>query len=277
MQANTLRDEVLAKAETLRALPSLNTILNELLRIMNDKNSSFSQLHNIIRYDQSISSKIISIANSAYYSRGTHIVSMERAMIVIGFDEIKNIVMCLAFLKEILNRWKLKQEDLKVLWTHSVRVGYAARALSNALMVEEPEKAFTVSILHDIGKVIFYLFSEEYRRLLVEARETKQDICRLEKEKFGIDHQEVGYYMAIKWRFPQEFSEVIRGHHGGGDGDGDGDGKSDLLHLVTVADAFITNGHYPGPEGMILEKERDRIMADAERISQLLGVANAGE
>jgi putative nucleotidyltransferase with HDIG domain len=272
MQAETtLRDEVLAKAETLKALPSLNTILNELLRIMNDKNSSFSQLHNVIRYDQSISSKIISIANSAYYSRGTHIVSMERAMIVIGFDEIKNIVMCLAFLKEILNRWKLKQEDLKVLWTHSVRVGYTARALSNNLMIEEPEKAFTVSILHDIGKVIFYLFSEEYRRLLIEARETKQDICKLEKEKFGIDHQEVGYYMAIKWRFPEEFSEVIRGHHGGPDG------KSELLHLVTVADAFVTNGHYPGPEGMVLEKERDRIMADAQRISELLGVVNAGE
>jgi HD-like signal output (HDOD) protein len=156
MQTESIRDELLSRAETSKVLPTLNTLINELLRIMSDKDASFTDLFNIIRYDQSISSKIISIANSAYYSRGTRVVSLERGMIVIGFEEIKNIVMCLVFLKEILQLWKLTQQDLMRLWQHSLAVGYAAKTLSTHLMFDEPEKVFTVSIIHDIGKIILF-------------------------------------------------------------------------------------------------------------------------
>ena len=65
-----LREEVLARASTTKALPTLNSVMNKLFSLMDDANSSLSQLFSIVRYDQAISSKIISIANSAYYSRG---------------------------------------------------------------------------------------------------------------------------------------------------------------------------------------------------------------
>src|SRR5512135_611695 len=100
MQTITLREELLARAEAAKVLPTPNTVISELFRVMNDPNSSFKQLFDVVRYDQAICSKIISIANSAYYSRGSSIMNLERAMIVVGFDEIKNILTCLAFLKE---------------------------------------------------------------------------------------------------------------------------------------------------------------------------------
>jgi putative nucleotidyltransferase with HDIG domain len=271
MQTLSLRDEVLAKAETVKFLPTLNNIVVELFRVMNDRNASFNQVFNIVRYDQAISSKIISIANSAYYNRGTKIGNLERAMIVIGFEELKNIVMCLAFLKEVLNRWNLSRKDLEHLWTHSLSVAYAAKSLSEKTMVDEPEKAFTVSILHDIGKVIFYTFGDQYRRMADEARRGGQGIHLLEKEIFGIDHQEVGYLMSVKWRFPEEFSSVIRGHHGRREG------KDQLLDLIRVADAFIDNPTSDlGAEGIILQGEKERIEKETKRVSGLLGVMDAG-
>jgi putative nucleotidyltransferase with HDIG domain len=272
MQTVTLRDELLARAETVKVLPTLNTIINELFRVMNDINSSFKQLFDVVRYDQAISSKIIGIANSAYYSRGSGIVNLERAMIVIGFEEIKNIIMCLAFLKEILSHWKLSQRDLASLWTHSLTVGYAAKVLSARTMVEEPEKVFTISILHDIGKVLFYVYGDRYRGIEKEARETGRDICVLERETFGIDHQEVGYYISVRWRFPEEFSTVIRKHHG------PSEGKSPLLDLVRIADRFVTSPRTDlGPEGMILSREDEWITNETKRISELLGVNDAGK
>jgi HD-like signal output (HDOD) protein len=270
MQTVTLRDELLARAETIKVLPTLNTVINELFRVMHDPNASFKQLFDVVRYDQAIGSKIISIANSAYYSRGLDIVNLERAMIVIGFEEIKNIVMCLAFLKEILNRWKLNQNDLAVLWTHSLSVGYAAKVLSARTMVEEPEKAFTVSILHDLGKVLFYVYGDRYTAIQKEADETGRDLCMLERETFGIDHQEVGYYVSVKWRFPEEFSTVIRRHHG------TPDGENPLLDLVRTADVFVTNPRADlGPDGIILSREKAWIMDETKRISVLLGVTDA--
>ena len=85
-------------------------------------------------------------------------------------------------------------------------VGYAAKALSARTLVEEPEKAFTVSILHDLGKVLFYFTAISTERFERTPMETGRDLCVLEKETFGIDHQEVGYYISVKWRFPEEFS-----------------------------------------------------------------------
>jgi putative nucleotidyltransferase with HDIG domain len=268
MHAERLREELLEKAEAVKVLPSLNGIIGELFRIINDPNSSFKQLFDVIRYDQGISSKIIAIANSAYYSRGSAVGTLERSMIVVGFEEIKNIVMCLAFLNEILHAWKLTREDLQSLWTHSVSVSYCARTLADKTMVDEPEKAFTIAILHDLGKVLFYSYGDHYKRVLQETSRSGKDICVLEKETFGIDHQEVGFYIATKWRFPEEFVKVIKMHHDAPDGLGT------LLDLVKISDRFIENPKADlGPGGMILSKEIEKIKIETTRISALLGVA----
>lgn len=263
---------MLARAETVTVLPTLNTIITELFRVMNDANSSFKQLFDVVRYDQAISSKIISIANSAYYNRGASVANLERAMIIIGFEEIKNIAMCLVFLKEIIGKWNLSQKDIASLWTHSLSVGYAAKALSAKIMTEEPEKAFTVSILHDVGKVFFYGYGDKYRSIEKEVAETGRDLCTLEQETFGIDHQEVGYYISVKWRFPEEFSTVIRKHHFVLDGES----ENALLNIISIADRFVTNPRADlGAEGIILSGERDWINDETRRISELLGVSNA--
>lgn len=272
MQTSSLRDEVLTKAETVKVLPTLNSIIDELFRVMNDRNSSFNQIFNVVRYDQAISSKIISIANSAYYNRGNKVGNLERAMIVIGFEEIRNIVMCLACLKQILDEWKLNQKDLAELWTHSFQVAYAAKILGSRTMADEPEKAFTAAILHDIGKVVFYTFGDQYRKITEEARKGGKGIHVLEKEVFGVDHQETGYLISVKWRFPEEFSAVIRSHHARSEG------NNSLLDVVRIADAFIDNPAADlGAEGIILQGERESIMQEAQRVSELLGVTDARE
>ena len=78
------REELLKRARNARTLPMLRGMMNEVFRVMADPDSSFSQLHDVVKYDQAISSKIISIANSPYYNRGTPVTSLERAMVMVG-------------------------------------------------------------------------------------------------------------------------------------------------------------------------------------------------
>ncbi len=268
MQGVSLREDVLAKAEALKVLPTLNTVIDEVLRVLADENSSFNRLFNVVRYDQAISSKVISIANSAYFGRGSEITNLERAMVAIGFDEIRRIVMCLVFLKEMLHQWKLSQADLALLWTHTLSVACTAKVLAAKTMAEDREKVFTVSILHDIGKVPFFMHDDRYGKLIEEAGRTGTDICSLEVETFGIDHQEVGRFMAVKWRFPQEFSNVIGKHHGRAE-----TGES-LVDLVAKADRFVDNPAADlGPEGIVLRGEADLIKTERDRIGELMGVA----
>ncbi len=264
----------MTKAKTLRVLPTLSTVVDRVFEVLNDKNASFRQLVDIVRYDQAISSKIISIANSAYYSRGVKIMSLQRAMIIIGLEELKYIVTCLVFLEGILRKLALKDDDLLALWRHSVYVACASKVLSTGTLVEEPEKVFTVALVHDIGKVILYMYLDDYRYLINGCDGHRQDLCREERSKFGIDHQEIGYYMSMKWRFPSEFGKVIRYHH---DNRPVGECEA-LIGIIRKADIFAD---YPeadlGMDGLILLREKERIDRETERIMLLLGSAHEKE
>ena len=111
------------------------------------------------------------------------------------------------------------------------------------------------------------MYGDRYHTLTEEAREKREDIAFLEKEAFGIDHQEIGHFMSVKWRFPEEFSEVIKAHHGRQES------QTALVDLVMKADRFIDNSSMDlGPEGFILKEEKDRIEADTKRVSEFLGI-----
>ena len=270
MDASVIRKELIARVDTIKVLPTLNAVIDKVLTVLSNDNASFHDLFGVVKYDQAMSSKVIAIANSAYYSRGAQIVNLERAMIAIGLDEIRRIVMCLVFLKEMLSQWNLSNDDLLSLWNHALSVACAAKMLAERTMAEDREKAFTVSILHDIGKIPFYIYGDRYRRLQQEARDGGQDICSLEREQFGIDHAELGYFISTKWRFPDEFSAVIAGHHGRGEG------KSALTGIVMAADKFVENpDDESGPESLILREGAGIIEAETKKISGLLGVTPA--
>lgn len=267
MQNRSVREEVATRVQILRVLPTLRTIINELLAIITNKDASLREFFNIIRYDQAITSKILGVANSVYYNRGANIVDLERAMIAIGLDEIKKIIMCVVFLKEILGAWNLNPRDLALLWAHSLSVGSAAKILDKHYGAENTEKVFTASILHDIGKVIFYSFGDKYCRIEEDARQRGTDVCDLEKEEFGMDHQAVGFVMSKRWGFPEEICEVIRDHHG------ETGTPGSLVHTVSAADAFIDRPQSDtGPDGSILLDKKDTIADETRRISEYLKI-----
>jgi putative nucleotidyltransferase with HDIG domain len=262
-----MREALLNKASDLKMIPTLSTMIERVFQVLGDKNSSFNDLAEVIKYDQAISSKVISIANSAYYSRGIEIFSLQRAMINIGFEEVKSIVMCLLFVENILKTLKLREEDFLALWKHSIHVACAARLLSEKTFTEDPQKVYTISLLHDIGKVVLYMGAEGYSELVREAQAKGKEIHKLEQERFGTDHQEVGYIISVKWKFPDEFSHIIRYHHEGSDS-----GKYErLTKLVRAANRFsISSNADLGPEGYILLKENDVITKEMQKIMDFL-------
>lgn len=263
-----LREKALKRARSAKTLPVLTGMMKRVFKIIADADASLAQLYDVAKYDQAISAKIISIANSAYYSRGTSITSLERAMITVGLKEIKRIIVCMVFLRSIMTPWKLGHDDVAALWIHSLTVAHAARTLAEKMIVDDPEEVFTISILHDMGKVIFYALSDRYRGLANETSLLAQDICGLERDEYGIDHQEVGYHISIAWGFPEEFSEAILTHHSRHDG------RSSVIDIVRDADAFVCerDGSLPERERAVLQNEKDRIMSETERIRRLVGV-----
>jgi len=267
MIGNLSRETLINKASDMKVIPTLNGIVEKVLQVIENNNSSFNDLSRIVQYDQAICSKIISIANSAYYSRGVEVYELQRAMLTIGFEEVRGIVTCLMFVENVLKKLKLKEQDLFALWKHSIQVAFGAKILSERMLIEESPKVYTISLLHDIGKIVFYLSSDQYGDLINEAIKNKKDIAETERETFGIDHQELGYIIAIKWKFPDDFAQIIRHHHK----ERNGGAENSLMRLVSASNNFTHAALDPrSPESFILEKEKANINEEVEKIMEFL-------
>lgn len=258
-----IREDLINRAKTLRAMPTFHTIIEKLFTVLDDKDSSFHDVNAVIKYEQALTAKLISIANSAYYSRGIEIFSLQRAMTAIGLEEVKNIVMCILFVESMLKEFKLRGETLLQLWKHSLYVACAAKLLAERTMSEDSQKVFTIALLHDIGKIIFYTTSEKYEELVRDAQSAERPLSSVEQTVFGTDHEELGYLLSVKWRFPEEFSQVIRYHHDGVVSER----HEQLLKLVRAADRFSTASVYDSdPETFILLKEKEGIAEEMGKI-----------
>ena len=135
-------------------------------------------------------------------------------------------------------------------------------------MTEDREKAFTVSILHDIGKVPLFMHGDRYRKLIAEAGRTGTDICSLESG--DLRHRPSGGrpIHGDEVEVPRGVLAVIRKHHGRAET------GEPLVDLVAKADRFVENPAADlGAEGIILQGRRDLIKAETKRISELMGVA----
>lgn len=174
---------------------------------MNNPRTSMKDLGNVIGSDQAITSKLLRMVNSAYYGFPRRISTISQALVVIGVEGLRSLIMGLSVQK------MFKSETGQQLWAHSITTAAAARIITQKFGNVHPEESFVVGLIHDIGRLILYqYFPEEfiYFKLI-----DKDDIKTLpeEREYFGMDHGEIGSKIATTWNLPQKIVESIRYHH----------------------------------------------------------------
>ncbi len=208
-----LVDTIRQKLSWIDRLIPLPVIVQEIIEISNNPNSSAKDLAEVIRKDQSITAKILKIVNSAYYGFYRKVGGVSHAIVILGFNEIKNITLAACMIQafseeynEIFNRNEF--------WVHSLGAAYTARALSAYTQNVKADNAFVIGLLHDIGKVILdQYFSRSYGIVLEEAMKKKESLHTLARNKLGIDHAEVGGIVTEKWKLPIPLVRAIQYHH----------------------------------------------------------------
>lgn len=197
----------------IQALPTLPHVLTNVINTMEDESASAADLERVIRQDQAMCSKLLSVANSAYYGFVAEITTLKRAVVVLGLSEVRKV--CLgAGIFNMLNRSRVKNYKLvEEQWAHSLAVAEGARILAARTKKAEPEQAFTSGLLHDLGKLaLAAFFPEEFQ--VVAQRAADEGITFQEAEaELGVDHEDVGISLAEHWHFPPMLSEVLGRHH----------------------------------------------------------------
>jgi putative nucleotidyltransferase with HDIG domain len=201
--------------QNVEQLPSLPDVVSKIINMVNDPDVSFKHVADEIAKDQAITANILKLCNSAYFSKGKEISSIDRAIVILGLKEVKDIVV-LATTKSVLNRvivgYDLARGEL---WKHGVAVAMLAKKIATECNQKTiADIAFTGGIIHDVGKTVLALFVQStFKDILNTVIEKSITFQEAEKLVMGFDHQQIGEQVAIKWKFPRVLQSIVRYHH----------------------------------------------------------------
>jgi HD-like signal output (HDOD) protein len=197
-----------------RDLPAMPQVASKVLELSSDPNTSAKQLQQIISDDQAMTARILKIANSAMYSCSRKVKTLTEAIVMLGFNSIRSLVVTSA--ARNLYNTKNSQTGLKerLLWEHSIGAAFACRMLVQDRIPSMAEEAFLAGLMHDIGKLVLNLrVPVEFDEIVQAVYNENRNFQETELALLGYDHTQVGALLVRKWNLSQRLEETILHHH----------------------------------------------------------------
>ncbi len=207
-----IKQRIESTINNIAALPTIPEVATKILNMVNDPNVSFKAVAEEISKDQAMTTNILKLCNSAYFSKGKEIVSIDRAIVTLGMREVTNIVMVVAT-KPVMDKFVIGYDLAKgELWKQGLLVGTIAKKL--ALQIKRKDIAdvvFTGGIIHNVGKTVLAIFIQNtYQDILNEVTTKGITFNEAEKSVMGYCHQEISEKILEKWNFPAVLKSVVR-------------------------------------------------------------------
>lgn len=235
---NLLEDEsikrILSQTET---LPSLPAIYTDVVSELQTPDPSVKKIGEIISADLAMTAKILQVVNSAFFGLVRKISNPREAVMLLGTDTIKALVLSVKIFSE-LNQKKFGWFNFDELFNHSMSVSMLAQTITKEERLDQKlvNNSVMAGMFHDLGKLILVTnFHETYQKVLTEAGQSKQNLWDLESEVFGTSHAEIGAYLMGLWGLEYPVIEAIAFHHQPGKSLSNAAG---LLTAVHFGDAF---------------------------------------
>ena len=202
--------DIANRAKEIATLPEVTI---RIIDVVQDSRSTAHDLHQIVGNDPALSARVLRVVNSAFYGLPGQIGSIDRAIMMLGLNAVKNIAIAASLSR--MFKTNVVHDDFsgKDLWTHSVAVGAANKVLTNIMGLTLPDEAFLAGLIHDLGLVaIMQSCQAELLEILNLAR-TGVSYTEAEIKVIGATHEEVGAALAQRWRFPRPLQYVTGYHH----------------------------------------------------------------
>lgn len=206
------RDRTQLVLKRVTSLSPVPKILSEVLELLKDLNTSPHTLAKAIAKDQSIVVKILTIANSPFYGLAKRVSSIEYAIMILGFNEIRNIVTALSLMESMKNKSD-DYMDQKAFWLHSYITATTAKKIADDFGIRESNDVFIGGLLHDLGISVIHRYMHSDFISIVENVQKGTKYSDAENTQLGMDHQSVGYTLLKSWNIPDSICEIVKYHH----------------------------------------------------------------
>jgi HD-like signal output (HDOD) protein len=199
---------------TVGDLPPMPQAVTKARKILANPSSNFKDLAIVLVTDQAIATRILKMANSAYYGLSNKVSSIQQASVVLGYKTLAEIVHMASSSKLMSKTLKGYGLEAGELWHHSLAVAFGARFIANKKNPELSDNAFAAGLIHDAGKLVLdeYILQrkEAFEAFMADGQES---FLTAEKELLGFDHAEIAFEICQAWNVPEEMTIGIRYHH----------------------------------------------------------------
>ena len=204
---------LLKRISTFKRLPTLPHVLIRLIEVCNDENISLQELSRILAVDPGLTARVLYLANSSYYRNKERITHIDQALLRMGRNTVKNLVLSAA-VHEVFNRDNGHNAvQLKKFWRHSLLCAVLARTIAIKTGFREPEQAFFAGMIHDVGKLVLSAnFPEEYGRI-ADLDEKNPQYLLDEETAIGAPHTQIGAWLLNNWNLDSFTVDAVLYHH----------------------------------------------------------------
>lgn len=197
-------DEVMLKSIELPVLPATT---QKVLGLMSDPDVSIEKVKRLIESDPGLATRILKIANSAFYGGYRDIQNLSQAILRLGLNAVRNIVVATS-MKNVYKRFGLTE---KLLWEQLIGSALASNIIAKHTRVADPEDAFIGGLLHDIGKVVLNNeFPELFAKVMERVYNENVPFNVAELEVFDVPQRQVGAVVLKKWGFPENLELLLK-------------------------------------------------------------------
>ena len=265
--AEEVRDHVFK----LKNISTLSAVATRVIELVGKPSTSARDLGKIISVDQALTARVLKMANSPYYGFPKEIATINLAVVVLGQDVLRDLVVSTSILDQFNSSSNSKDFNIVSFWEHSLATGVVSQHICKKFNFGLPGEAFVAGLLHDIGKLILNQeFPKVMQDIITKSKETKLCLDEIENEFCHCTHYEIGGWLTKKWNFPEQLQYAVAYHHD----HTKADKHEKLVKVIEIADLLAACLGYSGPlENKETEAKLDEILSEKEKIN-LKKIAN---
>lgn len=265
MISTEIDNKVKRVVSNIRNLPTPPIVFHQIQKVINDPGVSAVKVASILAEDPAMSAKVLRLTNSAFYGLAREVESVRQAVVIVGFEAIRNLVLSASVL-DMFKGKNLDEEYQEKYWRHSLSTAVCCRLLASKVRSRgfvDPDAAFSAGLLHDVGKMVICCFlPEEYMALKAEKdRDGDSADHVIEERLLGYNHALIGGFLGTQWKIPHKLVEAITYHHQ----PDQCDAEDPIAYIVALAD-------HVAKRAFADEDERPRVEKINQSLLDYLGV-----
>ncbi len=201
------RSEMRRQVEKITSLPTLPGSVTRITHMLDNPETTAAEVGKEIAKDQVLSAKVLKLVNSGFYGFSQPISTIPHAMVLLGFNVVKTLVLSTSVLD-------MMSQSMSGLWQHSLACARTCGIIARQVDMEDPEEISVTGLLHDLGKVVMEQHVKEaFDEVARLVEERNMLFYKAEEEVLEMTHANVGGWLLDKWQLPGQLVEPIMYHH----------------------------------------------------------------